>query len=894
MRLLFLAFLFSFYPALRAAPADGRPVTADSCIPAIVYSVDEGLNQSTVYSILQDHRGLIWVGTGGGLQCFDGTRFRSFDVAGTPEDVAAERAVYGISETRPGYLVLATANSLLGFDSRNGEFSLLFRQARSYPELVRTTPAGGLLIRNGAGDVLILYGDSLYPLAGKLPRKGSPAGEAVQTEPVLLSFVTGDARHTDTLKALVRSVYTDRTGNRWFGTDGHGLLVSPATSQSPALARIGFTRCLSLFDGDVWAGTFRNGLWRLSADLQRQQRITPQAFPDSVYIFDLEPAPGHRLWVVTGREVCMIDQNGSLLFRHPVSTSTALFHRLGNGRLLLFLYDELLECSEGDSPALSRVRPQTLVRRIETAGSCYWVASQYGLHRSDTAEGLLPALEFRPVNRITGVPVYSLLEHQGMMLAGTEHGIRVFAMSGKDMPVPGALRELSGEVIYSLLSDGEGRIWYAGSRGTGCFPGGEERIFRYSGLNLQSAEFNFNAYLQAAGRVWFGGIHGVNAFRTSSGPGSAPGTGLQLISLRLSDTAWSAGVSPGRMEIVLGWRKPHLSGAAFAPAALPGGAALYSFLLESYDAEWSAPSADPGFSYRHLPPGQYRLMARIVDPVGITGSPVCLVNVRIDPPYWKTRWFVALCVLAAVVSIVALVRKISGLRYRRKLRDIEHRIAIDRERLRISRDMHDEIGSGLTQVAILSQLVRRQPGNPDEMERLAGRIGEISGRMVDEMGEIIWAMNPQNDNLASFVSYVRRHVLEYLETASVRANLSFPDDPPPVPMSAEQRRNLFLVIKEALHNVVKHAEARRVDFSLDWSGELLTGMIRDDGKGFDASRSPGRGNGLPGMRKRMEEIGGTYSIDSMQGGGTLIRFSAGLLRNEKQHERGIARDTGGA
>ena len=287
-------------------------------------------------------------------------------------------------------------------------------------------------------------------------------------------------------------------------------------------------------------------------------------------------------------------------------------------------------------------------------------------------------------------------------------------------------------------------------------------------------------------------------------------------------------------------------------------------------------------------------MARIVDPVGIAGSPVCLVNVRIDPPYWKTRWFVALCVLAAVVSIVALVRKISGLRYRRKLRDIEHRIAIDRERLRISRDMHDEIGSGLTQVAILSQLVRRQPGNPDEMERLAGRIGEISGRMVDEMGEIIWAMNPQNDNLASFVSYVRRHVLEYLETASVRANLSFPDDPPPVPMSAEQRRNLFLVIKEALHNVVKHAEARRVDFSLDWSGELLTGMIRDDGKGFDASRSPGRGNGLPGMRKRMEEIGGTYSIDSMQGGGTLIRFSAGLLRNEKQHERGIARDTGGA
>jgi signal transduction histidine kinase len=231
------------------------------------------------------------------------------------------------------------------------------------------------------------------------------------------------------------------------------------------------------------------------------------------------------------------------------------------------------------------------------------------------------------------------------------------------------------------------------------------------------------------------------------------------------------------------------------------------------------------------------------------------------------------------VSVYLLNRKIQSIRFRRLLREAEHRHAVDRERLRISRDMHDEIGSSLTQVAILSELAKQRSGDPAEVARLTARIGEISGQALDEMGEIIWTMNPKNDNLASFASYVRQHAVEYLDAAGIRAVVDFPDDPPPLTMNAEQRRHFYLLIKEALHNIVRHAGARTVQFRMQQEGNRLTVEISDDGRGFDPVTSPGGGNGLPGMRRRAETLKGELVVDSSPGKGVRILFSAPLDEN---------------
>jgi signal transduction histidine kinase len=190
--------------------------------------------------------------------------------------------------------------------------------------------------------------------------------------------------------------------------------------------------------------------------------------------------------------------------------------------------------------------------------------------------------------------------------------------------------------------------------------------------------------------------------------------------------------------------------------------------------------------------------------------------------------------------------------------------------------MHDEIGSSLTQVAILSEVMKKRKDNPEEMTKLIDKISGIAGSLVDEMSDIIWAMNPKNDNLASFTSYVRQHVSEYLVSAGIKAEFSIPGDHPEIPMTSEQRRNLFLVVKESLHNVVKHSGATVVKLSLDVSDNKLEIIIDDNGKGFDKNRSLLSGNGLINMQKRIESLGGSFFIDSLPGRGTRITFSVFL------------------
>jgi signal transduction histidine kinase len=225
--------------------------------------------------------------------------------------------------------------------------------------------------------------------------------------------------------------------------------------------------------------------------------------------------------------------------------------------------------------------------------------------------------------------------------------------------------------------------------------------------------------------------------------------------------------------------------------------------------------------------------------------------------------------------IIVIILRIREAKYRNHLKELEQRNAIDRERLRISQDMHDEIGASLTQVAILSEIVKQQD-NPEDIMKLIDRISGISGTVVDDMSEIIWAINPKNDSLSSFSSYMRRYASEYISTAGIEGNFNFPAECPSVPMTSEQRRNIFLMVKEALHNVVKHSGATKVSISLRWSIETLEINIEDNGKGFDTEKCANVGNGLAGMRKRIEVLGGSYSINSNTGIGTKVNLSVSL------------------
>lgn len=196
--------------------------------------------------------------------------------------------------------------------------------------------------------------------------------------------------------------------------------------------------------------------------------------------------------------------------------------------------------------------------------------------------------------------------------------------------------------------------------------------------------------------------------------------------------------------------------------------------------------------------------------------------------------------------------------------------AREEERDRIAREMHDDVGSALTTILYLSDDLKTQ--NKEAATNSADRIASTASSVVDKMNEIIWSMNPEYDSLNDLIAYTRRHCAEFLRDHELQYELDIPETITDLPLSGEQRRNIYLVIKEALHNIVKHANATKVEIVFQLNDHHLSVAIHDNGNGLQ--QAPSFGNGLKNMRRRVENIGGDFKIES--GAGTTVRLNCPL------------------
>ncbi len=208
--------------------------------------------------------------------------------------------------------------------------------------------------------------------------------------------------------------------------------------------------------------------------------------------------------------------------------------------------------------------------------------------------------------------------------------------------------------------------------------------------------------------------------------------------------------------------------------------------------------------------------------------------------------------------------------------ELERQKLIERERLRISKDMHDEVGSSLTKIAILSEMIRQEINNRSKAESSLSKISEISREVIDNMSEIIWAINPKNDKLDNLAAYLREYAYEFLEGTKIECQFNFMENYPPVALSAEFRRNIFLVVKESLNNVVKHSSANKVTLKFIYDEPYLIINIKDNGKGYSENKISKFGNGLNNISKRVEDIGGKLNITSAPGKGVLTEINVKL------------------
>lgn len=475
--------------------------------------------------------------------------------------------------------------------------------------------------------------------------------------------------------------------------------------------------------------------------------------------------------------------------------------------------------------------------------------------------------------------------------------------------VIGAEQGLPASVICQIIDDGSGHLWLGTHGG----------IFRMNKQELSQCADGSTPTVPCRG---YGKAEGLTSLVCSGGQPSAARTPQGLLwfatakGIAMIDPAnvsFNTVPPPVVIEGLLADGQPQIFRSAQptrgAPAAPPSATIApgrqrfeirftglsfaapdkvrFKYKLEPLEPEWVSAGVQRSAHYSYLRPGTYTFRVKACNNDEVWNENGAVVEFTVLPLLYQTWWFQAglLGVGAAAVGLGVLSWQRRRLRH--KLEQLERQRALERERARIARDIHDDLGASLTRITLLSQSARSELDGQPQAASEVDQIYQTARELTRAMDEIVWAVNPRHDTLDSLVTYLGRYAQNYLSTASVRCRLEVPLNLPAWAVTAEVRHNVFLVFKESLHNVLKHAAATEVRISLEVQADGFILAVADNGRGFDARTLPQRrpgaegprlagGNGLLNMLKRAEEIGARCEWTTAPGEGTRVKMTVTL------------------
>jgi len=455
---------------------------------------------------------------------------------------------------------------------------------------------------------------------------------------------------------------------------------------------------------------------------------------------------------------------------------------------------------------------------------------------------------------------------------------------------------LHDDSICNILPDGRGRLWFAGNRGIfsvrekdfdECDAGQATRVRsvaygRNDGLLRLQANFNFwpGAQRGTDGRLLFAmqsGIAAVSADELKEDPYSPPVVIERVTANGNTVAAYQAGGLPqsphAAVPLELARADTHLHLApgqrrvefAFTALTLTKPETIgFRYRLHPVDKDWVEVGTLRSATYAQIPPGHYHFDVSACNNEGVWNPSGAVLDLTAEPYWWESNWFRVLAPLGAVGLLGGSVLLGVQRRHRRRIERLEMLRATDRERARIARDMHDEIGGSLTKIGKLAA------GLPDPA------IAETTRQVVLAMDQVVWTVNPRNDTLDSLATYLVHYTEEFLRPAGIACELDIPLILPDLMLPSDVRHHLFLTTKEALNNAVKHGAPRHVRLGLTVDGGQLTLTVRDDGCGFSPAPPAADADGLDNMRHRLAAIGGELRILSGLGQGTTITMQVSL------------------
>jgi len=700
---------------------------------------------------------------------------------------------------------------------------------------------------------------------------------------------------------LVRCVVEDREGNVWLGTEGGGLCrLKPSPFHVVGLREgLPSEQVLAVSesrDGSLWVGTNGDGLIRMKGGMV--ERFGPLQGLDNGHVWSVLTDARGRVWAGTWDGLFARDAEGQFRRRSDnVTVNGPVLGLFADAGQALWVGQQglggvaRLDDQAPVSPPLPGLPDLKDVRVMaRTADGARWFGtSGHGLVRWH--EGKVTHLDR---NRELGSDtVWSLhADDAGALWIGTYRG-------GLACWKDGRIRRLTTDsglpdsTICQILEDGQGHLWL-GTYG-GIWRARRDALWQ--ALNQSSSDVSWFGLTKADGlpgiqcsggfqpsgcrsrdgRLWFPTSKGLVAVDPQKVRRNEVAPPIRIEALRAdghlaAGTIW--GGATGRIELPPGARQLEFE--YTAPSLTAPDKVRFRHRLEGQAAAWSSPTAARSAAYTLAGPGRYRLAVMAANNDGVWNTDGATLEIEVLPHFWETRWFASSSALAIVMTVAGVARHRVRHAWGRRLEQAKREQALERERARIARDLHDELGAGLTQIALLGELAGDDRAGLQEQRVHLETLKTRSRQLTRSLDEIVWAVNPRCDSLTSLVSYLTQFAREFLVAGSPRLRLDIPEELPNCTLPVGVRHHLFLAVKEAFNNAAKHAEASEIVLRLRVAEGWIRITVADDGCGFDPLALRDGRSGLTNLRQRLADLGGSATVRSAPGAGTQIEFCAPL------------------
>lgn len=437
---------------------------------------------------------------------------------------------------------------------------------------------------------------------------------------------------------------------------------------------------------------------------------------------------------------------------------------------------------------------------------------------------------------------------------------------------------LCSDAIYTIVPQNDSLLWLGTNKGLSRFDIAQESFENFElSDGMPADEFNMlSKFVNEEGEIFMATINGLISFNPDNLTQNLIPPKVYLSKARLGgqylNDSLTVLLNRDKMLTIRYGEDLYLE---FSPMTFFGNAqTTLKYKIREVGNQWKDGEAGTLLPLLKTEPGSYNIAVQMFNGQGMGGSDVWNLRLVVLPPFWKTLGFRIAAALAAALAIFLIVRTYIQRRLEKQRIEFERQQAVEKERSRISGELHDDIGGGLTAIRLLSEMVKEK-SNDQLSYGFFEKISASSNDLIQKMNEIVWALNVNHDNLQSLIAYTRQYAVSYLDDLDIRCEVVLPESIPEVTVTGNNRRTVFLLVKEALNNIAKHAHASAVNILIT-IGERLHIEVHDNGLGIDFAGTRPGSNGLLNMRRRVEQLKGRLDILNKEG--TTVVFDIPLSR----------------